>query len=204
MAPKYRLVYFNSRGTAELTRYMFAYGKIPYEDVRIEREQWPEHKSKQPFGQLPVLEIDGFKLAESGAISRYVAREVGLAGKDNLEAAKCDMILSAMVDVFANFRPYFYEQDPAKKEEIAKKFYGETVPPFIGILQKMYKENGSKYFVGNALTWADLAVASALGEMRNRVPKILDKFADLAEHTDRILNIPQIKEWREKRPKTEF
>ena len=30
-----------------------------------------------PFGQLPVLEIDGFKLCQSAAIAAYLASEFG-------------------------------------------------------------------------------------------------------------------------------
>ena len=32
---------------------------------------------KLPFGQLPVLEVDGSRLAQSVAISRFVANELG-------------------------------------------------------------------------------------------------------------------------------
>ena len=34
-------------------------GGVAFEDVRITHEQFPEYKKKAPFGQLPLLEIDG-------------------------------------------------------------------------------------------------------------------------------------------------
>ena len=32
---------------------------------------------KTPFGQLPILEVDGVVIAQSGTIIRYVAEELG-------------------------------------------------------------------------------------------------------------------------------
>lgn len=43
-APTYKLYYFNIRALAEPIRYLLAYGKITYEDVRVEREDWPTLK----------------------------------------------------------------------------------------------------------------------------------------------------------------
>jgi len=33
--------------------------------------------SATPFGQLPVLTVDGKKVAQSNTIARFIAREVG-------------------------------------------------------------------------------------------------------------------------------
>lgn len=68
----YKLVYFNRRGRAEFIRYLFAAAGQEYEDVRIEKENWPAEKPKAPFGALPYLEVqDGansFVLPQSCAI----------------------------------------------------------------------------------------------------------------------------------------
>ena len=55
-----RLLYFPCRGRAELTRLLFAYGGMPYEDVRIPLADWRAEggaKTTAPFSQLPVLEV---------------------------------------------------------------------------------------------------------------------------------------------------
>ncbi|KAK6994499.1 glutathione S-transferase 6 [Biomphalaria glabrata] len=76
MAPKsLKLIYFNGRGRAELSRLILAVAGQKYEDVRIVGENWPAEKSKTPFGQLPVLEVDGQTFGQSLAIATYLARE---------------------------------------------------------------------------------------------------------------------------------
>ena len=45
------------------------------------------------FGFLPEIEWDGVRLAQSVAIYRLVAKEVGIAGKNNVEMAQCDAVV---------------------------------------------------------------------------------------------------------------
>lgn len=93
MAPSYKLVYFDSRGRAEPTRWVFAYAGVNYEDYRIKKEDWATLKPNAPFGQLPYLEVDGKALPQSLTIARYAARQNGLGGKDDWEAAQADAIV---------------------------------------------------------------------------------------------------------------
>ena len=37
---EYKLYYFNARGRAELCRLILKYADVPFEDVRMEREEW--------------------------------------------------------------------------------------------------------------------------------------------------------------------
>merc|ERR1712244_155721 len=90
MAPKVKLTYFNLRGRAEPSRLLLAYGGIKYEDCRLtpafeDPKEWSELKPKTPYGSLPLLEWDGTCIAQSMAVARFIAREVGLAGRCNME-----------------------------------------------------------------------------------------------------------------------
>uniref|UniRef100_A0A915B2R9 glutathione transferase n=1 Tax=Parascaris univalens TaxID=6257 RepID=A0A915B2R9_PARUN len=76
-SPKYKLIFFYPQTRAEAARMMFKLADVPFEDIRIFEDEWVELKPTTPFGQLPVLEFDGHKLAQSFAINRYLARKFG-------------------------------------------------------------------------------------------------------------------------------
>ena len=42
--PKIRLIYFDSKGLAEVARLILAQAGVEYEDVRITQEEWPKLK----------------------------------------------------------------------------------------------------------------------------------------------------------------
>lgn len=52
-----------------------------------------------PYGQLPVLEVDGWPIAQSNAIARHLARRHGLAGADEWEAMLCDVLVDSLGDL---------------------------------------------------------------------------------------------------------
>lgn len=51
-----------------------------------------------PSPGLPILEFDGKTIGQSIAIARFMAKEYNLAGKNNFEAAQCDMFIDCMTD----------------------------------------------------------------------------------------------------------
>ena len=51
--PKYSINYYNARGFAEISRWIFAAAGEEYEDNRWEPEQWPEHK-KSKYRYTPI------------------------------------------------------------------------------------------------------------------------------------------------------
>ena len=58
--PDLRLQYFDfNGGRGEAARLAMAIGGVPFHDDRVAIEQWPEVKGTTPFGQLPVLFING-------------------------------------------------------------------------------------------------------------------------------------------------
>merc|ERR1712051_345029 len=94
-----KLTYFNGKGRGETARLVLAYAGKDYEDRRVSFEDMPSLKPSLPFGQLPVLEVDGVNICQSMAISRYLANEFGLAGNSSLVKAQIDEVVDVINDV---------------------------------------------------------------------------------------------------------
>ena len=50
---------------------------------------------------MPELKWDDKIIVQSNAITRFVAKEVGIAGKNNVEAAQCDAIVDFCSEMVA-------------------------------------------------------------------------------------------------------
>merc|ERR1739842_59914 len=94
-----KLTYFNGRGRGETARLILAYAGKEYEDRRVSFEDMPSLKPSLPFGQLPVLEVDGDMIGQSMAIARFLANQYGIAGSSNLVKAQVDDVVDVMNDV---------------------------------------------------------------------------------------------------------
>ena len=77
-------------GRAEPIRLAFAVHKVPFEDAILTGDAWSSLKPETPWGQVPVLEVDGKMLAQSRTIMAYVGRVTGLHPEDPFAAAKVD------------------------------------------------------------------------------------------------------------------
>lgn len=51
-----------------------------------------------PFGQMPVLEVDGIRVHQSLAIIRYLGKRVGLAGSNDWESLLIDVVSDTIND----------------------------------------------------------------------------------------------------------
>jgi len=204
--PTYRLIYFNARARAEIIRLIFAAAGVEYEDVRIMKDQWSAMKAETPFGQLPVLEVDGVKLCQSNACARYLARKFDLAGKTELDQARADMLIDCFVDSLEPLTAVFRAKDEITKAEAKKKYMEEQLPAYLTLLEDLLATNhgGEKFFVGDELTWVDLAFINFvewIGFVSDDNP--LNNHPKLAALKERVEKLPKIAEWIEKRPKTE-
>jgi glutathione S-transferase len=204
-----KFYYFNLQARGELTRLILAAADRSFEDVRFDFDHWPEYKPKMILGQCPVLELaDGTQIPQSMAIARYVARETGLAGADNLESAKIDAVVDTQRDVNEQFySKVFFEKDEAKKEEELKKFLSETLVKHVenlGKLKKAYSKD-ERYFVGNKLSWADILVYFSIQALVKAVPQVQDKVGDQFKPLVEAINAnASLKKYLDNRPETDF
>lgn len=52
-----------------------------------------------PMGQMPILEVDGKRAHQSLAITRYLAKQVGLVGADAWEDLEIDTAVDTINDM---------------------------------------------------------------------------------------------------------
>ncbi|UJR32437.1 hypothetical protein I4U23_019899 [Adineta vaga] len=202
----YKLYYLNGRGRGEVSRLLFAVAEQKYEDIRYERDEWLQHKSETPLGQVPVLEFNGVKLPQSISIARFLAKQFQLAGKDNFEQAKIDAIADTINDLIIAFVTVRDQSHASKREENTQKFLKEQLPKHfqnLDVLRKQYGGDG-QFFVGNHMTWVDLLFFD-VGESFLMLDKTcLDKYPWLKDNLEAVKIQPKISEYLKNRPETSF
>ncbi|XP_055346026.1 probable glutathione S-transferase 7 [Paramacrobiotus metropolitanus] len=164
--PSYKVSYFDMKGRGELARLVLAAAGQKFEDNRLAKGDWGTMKPGTPYGQLPVLEVDGKMLGQSGAMVRYVARQHGLMGSGAWEEALIDSFNDAAMDVFQAAMKVIYGTEESQKAAEGKKFKDETVPGFFKIFDKYIQEHGKDgHVVGNKLSLADLALFNVVDQL---------------------------------------
>ncbi|CAJ0928023.1 unnamed protein product, partial [Mesorhabditis belari] len=203
----YKLFYFDGRGVGEPARQLFALAGKEFEDVRYTDDTWPAHKAEMPFGQMPVLEVNGLKIAQSGAIFRYLAREFGFAGKTAVEQALVDSFYDLYRDYKKDVNNWIYlargwEQGNA--EEAYEKDFVPARDKFFGALEKQLKQNNTGFLVGKSVTYADIQIADHISHLLDFSAKDLDPYPEVRKLRETVEKIPQIAKWIKERPKSDF
>ena len=195
---------------AEMSRMALFIGGIEFEDLRPSREEIAKMRTEGifPFGQFPVLHVDGKTIAQTGAIARFCGKLSGLYPTENdFYAAKVDEVIDLATDITFKIRPALVEKDPEKKTEMRRELAEAVLPQWLGFMETLLEDNGKTgYFVDDSLTVADLAAWRLCGWISGGVIKgipetILNAFPLLKEHQNHISNLPKVLEWLEKNRK---
>lgn len=98
---------------------------------------------------------------------------------------------------------YHYEANEDVKQSKYEPLTKEIIPYYMERLDAQVKKNGG-YLVGGKLTWADLTFVAILDYI-NFMAKfdITEKHENLQALVKKVLELPKIKAWVEKRPKSE-
>jgi glutathione S-transferase len=134
----------------------------PYEFVLVDfakgEHKQPAHMARQPFGQVPALEDDGFMLYESRAISRYINEKVNgpLIPKDLKERAAMEQWISVETSNFTGpamkfIYQYIFQraQDAATLEAATK-----SLENALSIMDTQLAK--SPFIAGNTFSLADI------------------------------------------------
>jgi prostaglandin-H2 D-isomerase / glutathione transferase len=193
---------------AEVLRVTLYISGTPFEDVRISREEFinmiktgflPNGK-KVPFHQLPVIEVDGKIIGQTGAIARYCGKVSNLYSKHILEAAKIDQIIDAATDITNLVSPTIREKNEQKKIEDRKILTNKLLPRWFKYLENLLSDENSEWFAENKMTIADIAMWRLLGWLTSGIidgipTTIVDDFPKLKNVHYNVHHHPKVKEW---------
>ncbi|MXQ97826.1 hypothetical protein E5288_WYG013822 [Bos mutus] len=178
MAGKPKLHYFNGRGRMECIRWLLAAAGVEFEEKFIEQ---PEDLDKLRndgslmFQQVPMVEIDGMKLVQTRAILNYIATKYNLYGKDMKERALIDMYSEGVEDLgemIMHLPLCPPDQKDAKIAQIKERTTNRYFPAF----EKVLKNHGQDYLVGNKLSKADIHLVELLYYVEELDPSLLANF----------------------------
>ena len=193
---------------AEVLRVSLFISNIPFEDVRISREEFinmiktgylPNGK-KVPFHQLPVIEVDGEIIGQTGAIARYCGKISNLYSNDNINAAKIDQIIDAATDITNLVSPTIREKDEQKKVEDRLLLKNKLLPRWFRYLENILSESTSDWFVENKMTIADIAMWRLLGWLISGIidgipTTIVDSYPKLKNIHTNVHHHSKVQEW---------
>src|SRR5512135_1235656 len=197
---KPRLIYFDapvSRG--EECRLALHVAGVDFEDVRINRDDWPALKPQTPYGGLPVLELPGHApLGQSNAILVLIGRQHRLHPTDDFEAARHEAMMQHVEDLRHNVSPTIRMGDAEKKA--AREALVAGFLPAWGKAAERNLGSAGPFFAGTKIHVVDLklhmAVRWFLGGKVDYIPAtIFAAFPKLMGVHDAVRDHPGVKSW---------
>ena len=156
--PTLKLSYFDFHGgRAEPARLAFAIGGISFEDHRFSFPEFAKVRKTTPFGQVPTLDVDGVRVTQCDAITRYAGKLAGLYPTDPYQALLCDEVMYVVEEASVKLGPSFRMTGEEQKAARLALVNG-SMPVYLAWLQSQLLGHGGEYFADNRLTVADLKV----------------------------------------------
>ncbi|KAM5293642.1 glutathione S-transferase Mu 4-like [Glossophaga mutica] len=190
------LGYWDIRGLAHAIRLLLEYTDSSYEEKRytmgdapdFDRSQWLSEKFKLglDFPNLPYL-IDGaYRLTQSNAILRYIARKHNLCGETEEEKIHIDILENEVMDIRMHNIRICYSPDFEKLKPEYLMVLPEKMKLFSQFLGKR------SWFAGDKLTYVDFLAYDVLDVLRMFEPKCLDAFPNLKDFLVRFEGLKKI------------
>ena len=196
--PSIKLSYFDVHGgRAEPVRLALAIGGIAFEDHRFTFPDFAEVRKTAPFGQVPLMFVDGVAVTQSDAMLRYAGKLAGLYPSDAYQALLCDEVAYVVEEAGVAMGPTFRMTGDEQKAARQALVNG-SMPVYLKWLQNQLQAHGGQFFADNRLTVADLKVFVDVRSLNSgrwdHIPK--DLVATVAPalntHMSRIAQTPAV------------
>lgn len=218
--PKLKLTYFNMQVKGEKIRLAFHLGGIAFEDERIEFSKWGMLKPTTPYGQLPLLTIDGGSpISQSTAILRYagkLATDAGVPLYPPEKMLETEEAIGLVEDLDRAWRPPVqlgiepqklgFLQDGFKGSDehkavvkaLREKFVADDLPQYMGYLTTRLEK--TDYLCGSEPSIADCYLVPILNRLISggvdHVPiNCLDAYPVVVAYLNRFMSLTKVKEY---------
>lgn len=201
---KIKLTYLKQNAKGAVPRAILSYSKTPFENITYTDEEFKKLKldnlSKKDYyfeyNQVPILEVNGKKLAQAHAINTYLSKVNNLYGDNDFEGAEITSIISSYEDAWTKFRPIFKQVNDMEvklKDQIKKDFFDKHAQTYLEIYERRYVKNNKGFFIGKRFSGADIWICVMLFNMFKHPIRIeeygglISKYApNLEKHIDNI------------------
>ncbi|KAL2917173.1 hypothetical protein HK105_203258 [Polyrhizophydium stewartii] len=203
--PSLRLTYFSGCVTthAEPTRLALTIGGIPFVDERVSSARWATLKAAAPFGQAPVLTVNGTThIAQSNGLLRYAGTLAGLyPTADPLKAALVDQVVLHCDDMFNALSATNSEKRPMERLLAREALGDKTFPPMFVALDAVIAEHSSgTWCVGDSMTVADVALFAFVAILKSGMfvgmpETVADAYPRVIRAFDGVARHPRVVAW---------
>jgi len=168
-------------------------------DTGFETTKWGPLKQsgKCPFGQLPLLEVNGFNIGQSTAIVNYIGKMAGTEGS-GAEFAMSQMLLAEGEDIYALMgkrQPTInagYHQRGKTGPEENKVFWEETIPAEMEKLETLLKSTSGDNFTSSGTSVGELYLFAMLYQCKLLKSGFLDATPALLKFYNTVSALPGV------------
>lgn len=179
------------RGLAAPIRFLLRHAGVQFEEKVYKRDPPPSSYWKElldnklnldaDFPNLPCYIDSDIKLTQSQVILRYIARKHNLAGQNEMEKLRADLLATQVHD---------YDLDFARNISHNPDYLAKTNEYLSNIVDRLKALSDflgdAKFVVGDAVTYADFVLYEFLETQVHFKPDILGDFPRLKRYVERI------------------
>ncbi|KAG9354991.1 hypothetical protein JZ751_001704 [Albula glossodonta] len=203
----YKLIYFNMRGRAELSRYILAYAQIPFKDQRVEWKDWPFVKSWLA-GKDRLEEAQADALVDS--LNDFTLCIPWREEDQKLKKEKIDKLFDCHAPKLLSFlEKHLEDRDWLVGDAVSRLRLRDGV-------ERLKENKGSAmgvtkgsflltpFVLSDPVTWADLYWHVCFTTFTVLRPGFARHHQGLCALINRVESIPQLARWIQNRPVSEF
>ena len=199
----HELIYFNSPGYAEPTRFCLEISELPWKNTTVDWEGYQALKQsgELPWGFLPVLKTPQGTIAESNALMRYAAAVDGLEPEDLFVRGKVDEIIELIQGWRTDFTPTFRIEDLDERIAARKALFVEGTKLDLGLkdLESLFNKSTTGWLADTEdMTLADVKAFLNIfmmfsGQFDGIDAAMAQAYPSLLKYHDKVANDPRVK-----------